>query len=96
MRVKSDSQRRWGVAGTALVLCGTLALAGCGQKKDGGEAVKAMGQVIAHVGTDDITQPELDNEMRLANVPPDKRKDDAIIKAALSRIIERIAQGLAL
>ncbi len=89
MQVESGSHRGWGVAGTALVLCGALALAGCGQKKETGDVVKAAGQVIAHVGTDDITQPELDNELRLANVPPDKRKDNAIIKAALSRIIER-------
>src|SRR4029077_20986368 len=37
---------------------------------------------------DDVTQQELDNELRLANVPADKRNDQ-IIKAALSRIVER-------
>jgi EpsD family peptidyl-prolyl cis-trans isomerase len=37
---------------------------------------------------DDITQQELDNELRLANVPADKRSDD-VVKAVLSRIVER-------
>ena len=56
-----------------------------------------VGQVIAHVGPDDITQQELDNELRLANVPADKRTD-AIVKGALSRIVERkylVQQALA-
>jgi len=47
-----------------------------------------VGQVIAHVGPDDVTQQELDNELRLANVPADKRSDP-VLKAALSRIVER-------
>jgi len=89
MRLQGYSNSGWRVAGTALVLCSALALAGCGQKRQEGDIVKAQGQVIAHVGPEDITQPELDNEMRLASVPPDKRKDDAIVKAAISRIIER-------
>jgi EpsD family peptidyl-prolyl cis-trans isomerase len=53
--------------------------------------------VIAHVGPDDVTQQELDNELRLAGVPADKRSD-AIVKAALSRVIERkylVQQALA-
>jgi EpsD family peptidyl-prolyl cis-trans isomerase len=62
-----------------------MLLAGCG-KKQAEQAV--VGQVIAHVGPDDVTQQELDNELRLANVPADKRSD-AIVKAALSRVVER-------
>ena len=62
-----------------------MLLAGCG-KKQTEQAV--VGQVIAHVGPDDVTQQELDNELRLANVPVDKRSD-AVLKAALSRIVER-------
>jgi EpsD family peptidyl-prolyl cis-trans isomerase len=89
MRVLSYSNTGWRLAGTAVVVCGALALAGCGQKRQEGDAGKVVGQVIAHVGPADITQPELDNEMRLANVPPERRKDDAIVKAALSRVIER-------
>src|SRR5579871_3896780 len=79
--------RGWRAAGTALALLGALALAGCGGKKEEKDVV--TGQVIAHVGPDDVTQQELDNEMRLANVPPDHRKDDAVVKAALSRIVDR-------
>ena len=44
-----------------------------------------------------MTQQELDNELRLANVPVEKRSD-AIVKAALTRIIERkylVQQALA-
>ena len=46
------------------------------------------GQVIAHLGPDDVTQQELDNEFRLAKIPPDKRTD-AMTKALLTRILER-------
>ncbi len=73
------------VAAAVLVVAAAVGLAGCGKKQDS-QAV--VGQVIAHVGPDDITQQELDNELRLANIPVDKRTD-AVVKAALSRIIER-------
>jgi EpsD family peptidyl-prolyl cis-trans isomerase len=76
---------RWRIAATVLALAGAIALAGCGKKQEG-QAV--VGQVIAHVGPDDVTQPELDNELRLANVPADKRSDE-VVKAVLSRIVER-------
>ena len=62
-----------------------MLLAGCGKKQ---EAQAVVGQVIAHVGPDDITQQELDNELRLANVPADKRSDQ-VVKGALTRIVER-------
>src|SRR5271168_388863 len=71
-----------------------MLLAGCG-KKQAEPAV--VGQVIAHVGPDDVTQQELDNELRLANVPTDKRSDP-VIKAALTRVLERkylVQQALA-
>ena len=71
-----------------------MLLAGCGKKQ---EAQAVVGQVIAHVGPDDVTQQELDNELRLANVPADKRSDQ-VVKAALSRIVERkylVQQALA-
>jgi EpsD family peptidyl-prolyl cis-trans isomerase len=82
------------VAATALAVAGALALAGCGRKQ---ETQGAVGQVIAHVGPDDVTQQELDNELRLANIPADKRSD-AVIKAILGRILERkylVQQSLA-
>ncbi len=62
-----------------------MLLAGCGKKQ---EAQAVVGQVIAHVGPDDITQQEVDNELRLANVPADKRSDQ-LVKGALTRIVER-------
>ena len=88
------SRRRWRVAAIACALPAAMLLAGCG-KKQGEQAV--VGQVIAHVGPDDVTYQELENELRLANVPADKRSDQ-VIKAALSRIVERkylVQQALA-
>ena len=78
-------RRRLRIVAIACALPAAMLLAGCG-KKAAEPAV--VGQVIAHVGPDDVTQQELDNELRLANVPVDKRSD-AILKAALSRIVER-------
>ena len=95
MRGLGSGHGRWRVAGTVLAVVGALALAGCGGKKEKEQG--AVGQVIAHVGPDDVTQQELDNEMRLANIPVDKRSD-AVIKAALTRVLERkylVQQALA-
>jgi EpsD family peptidyl-prolyl cis-trans isomerase len=88
------SHGRWRIAAIACGLSAAMLLAGCGKKE---ETQAAVGQVIAHVGPDDVTQQELDNELRQANVPADKRTD-AIVKAALTRIIERkylVQQALA-
>jgi len=49
---------------------------------------QTAGQVTAHVGPDDVTQQELDNELRRSNVPFD-RLTDAEKKAALGRLVER-------
>jgi EpsD family peptidyl-prolyl cis-trans isomerase len=88
------SRRRWRIALIACALPVAMLLAGCGRKQ---ETQAVVGQVIAHVGPDEVTQQELDNELRLANVPADKRTDE-VIKAALSRIVERkylVQQALA-
>jgi EpsD family peptidyl-prolyl cis-trans isomerase len=88
------SHGRWRIAAIACALSAAMLLAGCGKKE---ETQAVVGQVIAHVGPDDVTQQELDNELRLANVPADKR-GDAIAKAALTRIVERkylVQQALA-
>jgi EpsD family peptidyl-prolyl cis-trans isomerase len=78
--------RRWLlIAAIACALPTAMLLAGCGRKQ---AEPAVVGQVIAHVGPDDVTQQELDNELRLANIPADKRTDP-VIKAALSRIVER-------
>ena len=85
LHFSGSSKGGWRVAGTALALAGAIALAGCG-KKQGAQAV--TGQVIAHIGQDDVTQQELENELRLANIAPDRRNDE-VVKAALTRILER-------
>ena len=85
---------RWRLAATGVALGALLALTACGKKQ---ETAAVVGQVIAHVGSDDITQQEVDNELRIAKVPPDKRTDQ-VVKAVLSRIIERkylVQQALA-
>jgi EpsD family peptidyl-prolyl cis-trans isomerase len=70
-----------GVAGLCLIV-----LAGC-SKKDEGAA--SSGQIIARVGTEDVTIQELENEFRLANIPADKQKDPAIIKQFLGELVLR-------
>jgi EpsD family peptidyl-prolyl cis-trans isomerase len=93
LQVTPISRRRWRIAAIGCALAATL-LAGCGKKQ---EAQAVVGQVIAHVGPDDVTQQELENELRLAGIAPDKRTD-AALKTALSRIIERkylVQQALA-
>jgi EpsD family peptidyl-prolyl cis-trans isomerase len=65
----------------------SVLLAGCGkQEADQGGAPK--GQVIAHVGKDDVTIQELENESRWAQIPPDRR-DDATVKRMLGDLIQR-------
>jgi EpsD family peptidyl-prolyl cis-trans isomerase len=94
LRYITPNSRRRRTAAIACALAAATLLAGCGKKQ---EAQAVVGQVIAHVGPDDVTQQELDNELRLANVPADKRTDE-IAKAALTRIVERkylVQQALA-
>ena len=70
---------------TAIVgLCG-LALAGCGKNAD--QATASKGQVVAHVGNEVVTTQELENELRLANISPDRRKDPATVKQVLSELV---------
>src|SRR5450631_3978168 len=74
-----------------------LLLTGCGRHRAAEEANGPAGQVIAHVGDEAVTAQELENELRLANVPLDKRTD-AIKKRALIEIIVRkylVQQALA-
>ncbi len=85
LNASRTSHHGWRVAATACALAAAIILAGCGKKQD---AQAVVGQVIAHVGPDEVTQQEVDNELRLANVPADKRSDE-IMKAVLSRVIER-------
>ncbi len=85
LHITPMSRRRWRIAAIACALPAAMLLAGCGKKQ---AEQAAVGQVIAHVGPDDVTQQELDNELRLANVPADKRSDQ-VLKAALAHIVER-------
>ncbi|MGC2785788.1 MAG: EpsD family peptidyl-prolyl cis-trans isomerase, partial [Roseiarcus sp.] len=85
LHITPMSRRRLRIAAIACALPAAMLLAGCGRKQ---AEPAVVGQVIAHVGPDDVTQQELDNELRLANVPADKRSDP-VLKAALSRIVER-------
>jgi EpsD family peptidyl-prolyl cis-trans isomerase len=71
-----------------IVGCCGFVLAGCG-KKSGEQAAVAKGQVVAHVGDQVITTQELDNEFRLANIPPDKQKDPDSIKRVLNDLVVR-------
>jgi EpsD family peptidyl-prolyl cis-trans isomerase len=74
----------FGIAGTVL--------AGCDRKPAATAAApgdQVTGQVIAHVGKQDITIQELDNEFRWNAVPLDKRNDDAIVKRVLSEVVLR-------
>jgi EpsD family peptidyl-prolyl cis-trans isomerase len=94
LHITPMSRRRWRIAVIACALPAAMLLVGCGKKQ---AETAVVGQVIAHVGPDDVTQQELDNELRLANVPVDKRSD-AVLKGALSRIVERkylVQQALA-
>jgi EpsD family peptidyl-prolyl cis-trans isomerase len=74
-----------------------LLLVGCGKGADN-QAGASKGQVVAHVGTDVITIPELENEFRLANIPADKQKQPEIVKRILGDLVLRkylVQQALA-
>jgi EpsD family peptidyl-prolyl cis-trans isomerase len=71
-------------------------LADCSKKAED-QAGAPKGQVVAHVGKDDVTIHELENEFRLANIPQDKRSDE-IVKRVLSDLVQRkllVQQALA-
>jgi EpsD family peptidyl-prolyl cis-trans isomerase len=77
---------------TIAVGVASAVLAGC----DGKPAATATaptnqvtGQVIAHVGKQDVTIQELDNEFRWNGIPVDKRNDDAVVKRFLSELVLR-------
>lgn len=77
---------RVGGVALALVLSG-LVLTGCGERSDQSSAAK--GQVVARIGKEVVTIQELENEMRLANILPDKQKDPEIVKRVLGEIVVR-------
>ena len=66
-----------------VLLC-AISLVGCDRKEQA-----SKGQIVAHVGDQVITTSELDNELRLANVPAEQQKDPAIIRQVLSELVLR-------
>lgn len=70
-----------------LTVCSALLL-GCGEKSN--DQVRApSGEVIAHIGSEEITKPELENEFRWANIPTGKWEDGATIKRVLHQLLTR-------
>ncbi len=69
--------------------CCAVLLGGCGKKSEGQPAAARGGQVIARVGDQVVTTQELENEMRLANVPADKQKDPEVVKKVLGDLVVR-------
>jgi EpsD family peptidyl-prolyl cis-trans isomerase len=67
--------------------CCAALLTGCGKKS--GDSSVSGGQVIAHIGEQVVTAQEFENELRLANVPPDKQKDPAVTRKVLSDLVVR-------
>ena len=71
-------------AATIFSCCGLL-LAACGKDKP----AATSSQVVAHVGEEVVTTQELDNELRLSNLPADRQKDHAVIKQVLGDLVVR-------
>jgi EpsD family peptidyl-prolyl cis-trans isomerase len=67
--------------------CCAAVLTGCGKKS--GDSSVSGGQVIAHIGDQVVTAQEFENELRLANVPPDKQKDPAVTRKVLGDLVVR-------
>ena len=84
----ASSPLQFGRVAAMITCCGILILLpACGKKS--GEAAAPNGQVVARVGDQVVTTQELENEFRLANVPPDKQKDPEIIKRVLGDLVVR-------
>jgi EpsD family peptidyl-prolyl cis-trans isomerase len=80
-----------------VLCCCAVVLAACG-KNTSSRAPASGGQVVAQVGNQVVTTNELENEFRLASVPPEKQKDPAVIKAAVTGLVTRkylVQQALA-
>ncbi|MBI5263411.1 MAG: hypothetical protein HY852_16500 [Bradyrhizobium sp.] len=82
--------RKWptqlGRLAVILGCCAAL-LAGCGKKAD--QPAVSRGQVIARIGNEVVTNQELENEFRWANVPAEKQKDPEIIRQVVSQLVVR-------
>lgn len=72
-----------------LAVAAAIALGITGCAKHAAPVQPATGQVAARLGGQVVTVAELQNELRLAKVPEDKRSDPAAVKAALGEIVLR-------
>jgi len=70
----------------AAVIGCCLLVSACGGQD---QPAATSGQVVARVGEQVVTTQELDSELRLANIPPDRQKDPAIIKQVLGELVTR-------
>lgn len=62
-------------------------LASCGESNETAKVVDS--QVVARIGSDVVTTQDLDNELRLSNVSPDRRKDPDVVRKAVSDLVAR-------
>jgi EpsD family peptidyl-prolyl cis-trans isomerase len=67
-------------------ICAALSVS-CTRNAD--QAPPSNGQVVARVGSESVATLELDNELRLAKVPVEKRQDPAVVKQVLGEIVLR-------
>lgn len=72
---------------TAILSIFALALVGC--SKNSGQQPELTGQVAARVGNQVVTTLEIENELRVANVPLDRRKDPTVVKQFLDQLVLR-------
>jgi EpsD family peptidyl-prolyl cis-trans isomerase len=83
----------------AAAIIGICLFAPLGCSRNAGQEQEPAGQVVAHVGNEVLTSLELDHELRLANIPVEKRKDPAILKQMLAELTLRkylVEQAVAL
>jgi len=86
MEIAMQNRNKIGWALPIFVVCGLLAAC---SKKDADQATTPNSQVVAHVGNEVVTTQELDNEIRLSNIPADKQKDPQVIKRVLGELVTR-------
>jgi EpsD family peptidyl-prolyl cis-trans isomerase len=73
----------------AAAIIGICLFAPFGCSRNAGQEQQPGGQVVARVGNEVLTSLELDHELRLANIPAEKRKDPAILKQMLAELTLR-------
>lgn len=73
----------------AAAIIGICLFAPFGCSRNAGQVQEPGGQVVARVGNEVLTSLELDHELRLANIPAEKRKDPAILKQMLAELTLR-------